>query len=143
MTHLRVLSSANLPYNFIVILRSPLYLQVIYCRNSESGLWSVTMVTGTDHIHAMKDQAEHSHRCKLEPVISSKFDPSKRSPKAYPKGLKPRPLTCRRTMIRKSRMRAEQLAEACFPFLFLTVVGHLITYFSPNGLQTILLAECP
>jgi hypothetical protein len=32
----------------------------------------------TNHIRAMKDQVEHSHQCKLEPLISSKFDPSQR-----------------------------------------------------------------
>ena len=36
MTYLWVLSSANLPYNFIVILRTPLHLQLIYDCNSES-----------------------------------------------------------------------------------------------------------
>jgi len=46
MTHLWVLSSANLPYNFIVILRPPLHLQVIYDCNSESGysLWKSWVV---------------------------------------------------------------------------------------------------
>ena len=42
---------------------------------------------GTDRIRAMKDQVEHSHQRKLEPLTLSKFDPSKRTPKVYPKGI--------------------------------------------------------
>ena len=62
----------------------------------------------------------HSHRSKQEPPTLSKFDPSKISPKVYPKGLKLRPLACRWTVIRRIESAQNSLPR-CISYFVLTV----------------------
>jgi hypothetical protein len=68
------------------------------------------MVTGTDHIRAMKDQAEHSHQCKFEPLTLSKFDPSKKMFQGLPKRIETDTTSLQTDNDLERRKRAEQLA---------------------------------
>jgi hypothetical protein len=76
------------------------------------------MVIGPDHIRAMKDQVEHSHRCKLEPLTLSKFDASKRSPKVYPNGIKTETTSLRSDNDEESRNFLKARRTGMFFILF-------------------------